>query len=59
MIEKLNLYQQIEFHKQLQQRQRVSYTQNINNIELLKKNLVIEMDYNAKIVLGKKLLNEF
>ena len=52
MVEKLELYQQIEYHKELQLRQRDSYSQNITNEALLKNNLVIEMDYKSKIVMG-------
>ena len=53
MLEKLELFQQIEFHNEIQKRQRDSYSQNIKDEQLLKNNLVIEMDFKAKIVLGK------
>ena len=53
MIEKLQLLQQIDFHQEVQKRQRESYTSMIKNEELLKNNLIIEMDFKAKIVLGK------
>ena len=49
----MELFQQIEFHNEIQKRQRDSYSQNIKDEQLLKNNLVIEMDFKAKIVLGK------
>lgn len=51
--DKIELYQEIQFHKQVGVRQRISYLNHIKDKELLKKNLVIEMDYKAQVPLGK------
>ena len=49
---KINLYGEIEFHKEIANKQRQYYKNHIEDTNLLKTALVLEMDFKAKIKLG-------
>ena len=48
-----NLYKMINLHREYAFSQRKSYRSCLSNEELLKKNLLIEIDYKSKYYFGK------
>ncbi len=56
MIEKTILYQELRFHYEIGTRQRAQYVKQTTSEEILRKNIVIEVDFKAQIVLGNFLL---
>ena len=58
VVDKIKLYQEVEFHFEIAQRQRNVYQKNINDADLLKTSLVIEADFKASVVLGNNIILE-
>jgi hypothetical protein len=56
MKEKTILYQELRFHYEIGTRQRAQYVKQTTSEEILRKNIVIEVDFKAQIVLGNFLL---
>ena len=52
VLQNISLYREIEFHRQIADRQRNSYNSNKNDSNLLKSTLLIEVDFKGKIKLG-------
>ena len=52
-IEKIENCQLLDFHEEIADRQRTSYNSMRNDTDFLQKNLLIEIDYKQKIILGK------
>ena len=50
---KIEDYQQIEFHKEIADKQRTMYNKLCNSKEFLKDNLLIDMDFKERIKIGK------
>ena len=52
IVEELNNYESILFHKNIVQCQRIAYGRNLCDIELMNGKLLIELDFKQKIVIG-------
>ena len=52
IVKELNNYETITFHKNIAQSQRTVYSKNIEDAELLKGKILIELDFKQKFTIG-------
>ena len=52
VIDEIEDYQSILFHKNIAKLQRASYSHQTNNIDFLRNKLLIELDFKQKFVIG-------